>query len=60
MRWLNGIPHPMDKNLGKLKMIMRDRKAWDVAVHEVTESEMTWQLNSKNFDVLRNQWQKAG
>ena len=24
------------------------------------ESEMTWQLNSKNFDVLRNQWQKMG
>ena len=30
--------HPMDKNLGKLQMIMKDREAWHVAVHEVVKS----------------------
>ena len=38
MRWLNGITDSMDMNLGKLQEMVRERKAWDAAVHEVTKS----------------------
>ena len=38
----------MDMNLGKLREMMRDRKAWHVVVHGVAESEMTGWLNNNN------------
>ena len=38
MRWLDGITNAMNMNLGKLQKIVRDRKAWHVAVHGVTKS----------------------
>ena len=38
MRWLDGISDALDTNLGKLREMVRDREAWDAAVHEVTES----------------------
>ena len=34
MRWWNSIIDSMDMNLGKFMEIVRDRKAWCVAVHE--------------------------
>ena len=36
MRWLDGIPDPMDLSLSKLWDIVKDRKAW--CVHGVTKS----------------------
>jgi len=41
MRWLDSITDAMNMNLGKLQEMVRDTEAWHVAVHEVTESDMT-------------------
>ena len=39
MRWLDGFTHSTDRSLSKLPEIVRDRKAWHAAVHEVTKSQ---------------------
>ena len=38
MRWLSGIIDSMDVSLSKLWKIVKDRKAWHVAVHRFSKS----------------------
>ena len=39
MRWLDGITNSIDMNLSKLRVLVKVREAWSVAVHGVTKRQ---------------------
>ena len=46
MKWLDGITNSIDMSMSKFWAMVKDRKAWSVAVHGVTKSQ-TWLSNWK-------------
>ena len=51
MRWLDGITDSMDMSLRKLRKIVKDREAWNAAVHgRHRELNMTDRLNKATTD----------
>jgi len=54
MRWLNGITNSMDMSLSKVWEMVKDREAWHVTVHGVTNRNDCGRGVNVMFVILRN------
>ena len=54
MRCLDSTTDSVNMSLSKVWETVKDREVWHAAVHGVTESDTTWQLNNKNKHIVLN------
>ena len=62
MRWWDGIADSMDGSLSKLRKIVKDREAWDAAIHGIAKSRIQfsdWTTNTTNLAEGKPQLQPS-